>query len=141
MMPRRKSGDYSLPSQSLSLAFGEGSKKLIHDQRQQLRFVRLVKRIANFLGTTPRLWISEVLEPAEQSKTTQCTPIKRRRQGWTSQPQTSTTSEVIASVRNCAMISRKDCKCPCHRVGRGVVHVMPCCGPRGPGSGSVNTSE
>ena len=39
--------------------------------------------------------------------------------------------------RNYEMISRKDCKCPCHRVGRGVVHVMPCCGPRGPGSGLV----
>jgi hypothetical protein len=35
------------------------------------------------------------------------------------------------------MISRKDCKCPCHRVRHGVVHVVPCCGPRGPGSDLV----
>jgi hypothetical protein len=30
----------------------------------------------------------------------------------------------------------QDCKCPCHRGGQ-VIHVMPCCGANGPGSGSM----
>ena len=35
-----------------------------------------------------------------------------------------------------AMILRKDCKCPCHRAGHAILHVVPCCGPNGPGSDS-----
>jgi hypothetical protein len=35
------------------------------------------------------------------------------------------------------MISRKDCKCPCHRFRHGVIHVVPCCDPRDPGSDLV----
>ena len=36
------------------------------------------------------------------------------------------------------MILREDCNCPCHRVGRrAVIHVMPCCGPNGPGCALV----
>jgi hypothetical protein len=26
------------------------------------------------------------------------------------------------------MVSRKDCKCPCHRAGDAIIHVVPCCG-------------
>ena len=35
------------------------------------------------------------------------------------------------------MILRKDCKCPCHRAGHAIIHVMPCCGRNGPGSASM----
>jgi hypothetical protein len=35
------------------------------------------------------------------------------------------------------MILRKDCKCPCHRAGHAIIHVVPCCGRNGPGSASM----
>jgi hypothetical protein len=26
------------------------------------------------------------------------------------------------------MTLRQDCKCPCHRAGHAIIHVVPCCG-------------